>query len=113
MALEGTIKDFGLETLTKQAKEYDAQTVVDIGEKTGLGSSAAMSVAFTTSLFLARWHAVSLAEGKSAVSSAALLQDASVVSSLHCLCQAHNSFMQDKIGSGFDIQCAVYGSQIF
>ena len=35
------------------------------------------------------------------------------IAHLHLLCQAHNSFMQDKIGSGFDIQAAVYGSQVF
>jgi len=32
---------------------------------------------------------------------------------LHALCQVHNSFIQNKIGSGFDISCAIFGSQFF
>ena len=32
---------------------------------------------------------------------------------LHVVCQVVNAFIQNKIGSGFDIASALYGSQVF
>lgn len=32
---------------------------------------------------------------------------------IHLICQISNAFIQNKIGSGFDIACAIYGSQIY
>ena len=43
-----------MEALMQQGREYDGSSVIDIGEKTGLGSSAAMSVAFTAGMWLVR-----------------------------------------------------------
>lgn len=65
-----------------------------------------MSVAFTSCLYVAE----KVFGGKTGDQVGQLLQDPVSLAQLHFLCQAHNSFMQDKIGSGFDIQCAIYGS---
>lgn len=32
---------------------------------------------------------------------------------IHIYSQLVNAFVQNKIGSGFDIACAIYGSQIY
>jgi len=32
---------------------------------------------------------------------------------IHLICQISNAFIQNKIGSGFDIACAIYGSQVY
>jgi len=31
----------------------------------------------------------------------------------HALCQILNAFIQDKVGSGFDIAAAIHGSQVY
>ena len=32
---------------------------------------------------------------------------------MHTSCQIVNAYLQNKIGSGFDIACALYGSQLY
>ena len=75
----------------------------DPGKKTGLGSSAAMVVAF-----VAATHQFYGIED---------IADAcrSYLSSIefHCSCQILNAFIQNKVGSGFDIAASIYGSQIY
>lgn len=70
--------------------------------KTGLGSSAALVTAFTGAVlshYLSKAHFdISSAEGKSV---------------LHNLAQAAHCSAQGKVGSGFDVAAAVYGSCIY
>lgn len=71
-----------------------------IGEvhKTGLGSSAAMTTSLTSSLL------VHLGAARDDVESLALI---------HNVAQAAHCAAQGKLGSGFDVSAAVWGSQIF
>ena len=64
--------------------------------KTGLGSSAAMAVSFLAGLLHAFGFRVT-SEGKP-------------TKDFHALCQVLNAFIQDKVGSGFDIAASIYGS---
>jgi len=66
----------------------------DPSKKTGLGSSAALIVSFVASAFTL----LGLAETKEEV---------------HMHSQALNAYVQEKVGSGFDIACSVYGSQTY
>ena len=75
----------------------------DPTKKTGLGSSAAMVVAFVAAAY--QFYG---------------LEDItdicrSYLSSIefHCACQILNAFIQNKVGSGFDIAASIYGSQIY
>ena len=56
--------------------------------KTGLGSSAALTVSFIACFFHDKEY-------------------------LHGLCQIANAFVQQKVGSGFDIAAALYGSILY
>lgn len=70
-------------------------------KKTGLGSSAALIVSFVASTFEA----------------VGLLREAKdhdeKLKLIHIYAQVLNAFVQEKVGSGFDIACSVYGSQIY
>lgn len=66
--------------------------------KTGLGSSAAMTTSLTSSLL------VHLGAARDDVESLALI---------HNTAQAAHCAAQGKLGSGFDVSAAVWGSQIF
>lgn len=75
--------------------------------KTGLGSSAAM----TTSVVAALLHylgAVNLSSLGQSSSDSATGQDIDLV---HAIAQSAHCIAQGKIGSGFDVSAAVYGSQ--
>lgn len=69
--------------------------------KTGLGSSAALVTALTTALLL--FHLFPAEE----------LQDDRTRPKIHNLAQAAHCAAQGKVGSGFDIAAAVYGSCIY
>jgi len=67
---------------------------LDPSKKTGLGSSAALIVSFVASTFTL----LGLAKGKDEI---------------HMHSQALNAYVQEKVGSGFDIACSVFGSQTY
>ncbi|GAA5895553.1 phosphomevalonate kinase [Sporobolomyces salmoneus] len=70
--------------------------------KTGLGSSAAMVTSLTSSLFL-HWTSPQSSSDPSP----------ETVQLMHNLAQYVHSLAQGKIGSGFDVSAAVYGSQVY
>ena len=72
---------------------------LDPSKKTGLGSSAALIVSFVASTFELLGL---LPEDKE-----------ENLRSIHIFSQILNAFVQEKVGSGFDIGCSVYGSQIY
>lgn len=76
--------------------------------KTGLGSSAAMTTAVVAAL-LQYLGVVNLSE-----SAKGHHQDCNSVADLdlvHMIAQTSHCIAQGKVGSGFDVSCAVYGSQ--
>ncbi|GAA5927018.1 phosphomevalonate kinase [Sporobolomyces koalae] len=70
--------------------------------KTGLGSSAAMVTSLTSALFL-HWSRTPETE----------VLPTGTVQLMHNLAQYVHSLAQGKIGSGFDVSAAVYGSQVY
>ncbi|KAH7277850.1 hypothetical protein KP509_38G011400 [Ceratopteris richardii] len=75
--------------------------------KTGLGSSAAMTSAVVASV-LCYLGAVELPCKSSSVEDVSNTQKLEIV---HAISQAAHSLAQGKIGSGFDVSAAVFGSQ--
>ncbi|GAA6060373.1 hypothetical protein JCM10212_004557 [Sporobolomyces blumeae] len=73
--------------------------------KTGLGSSAAMVTSLTSALFL-YWTSRLKSTGSSQVQPVQKQL-------MHNLAQYVHSLAQGKIGSGFDVSAAVYGSQVY
>jgi phosphomevalonate kinase len=69
--------------------------------KTGLGSSAALVTALTTALLM--YHVLRPEE----------LQDERTQAKVHNLAQAAHCAAQGKVGSGFDVAAAVYGSCVY
>ncbi|GAA5825099.1 hypothetical protein JCM11251_006098 [Rhodosporidiobolus azoricus] len=76
--------------------------------KTGLGSSAAMVTSLTSSLLL-HWTAPPFASSTS--SDGLPNPDEDTIALMHNLAQYVHSLAQGKVGSGFDVSAAVYGSQ--
>lgn len=70
--------------------------------KTGLGSSAALVTAFTAAVL-----------GHYLPQSLASLQSDTGKARLHNLAQASHCAAQGKVGSGFDVAAAVYGSAVY
>ncbi|GAA5972058.1 hypothetical protein JCM11641_002475 [Rhodosporidiobolus odoratus] len=79
--------------------------------KTGLGSSAAMVTSLTSSLLLNWTSSTSAAD--SASSRRLPNPDSNTVQLLHNLAQYVHSLAQGKVGSGFDVSAAVFGSQVY
>lgn len=73
---------------------------VDKLEKTGIGSSSCLVVSIVGSIL------------RSGLDQSSLSKD-ELYSLIHLASQCANNLAQGKIGSGFDIACAVYGSQKF
>ena len=73
---------------------------MDPSKKTGLGSSAALIVSFIAGTF----KALGLLDA---------LQKDEALDLVHKHSQVLNAFVQEKVGSGFDIACSVYGSQSY
>ena len=80
----------------------DFNVPLDKAHKTGLGSSAALVTAFTAAVFA---HYVD-PEG-------AFLKSDTGRARMHNLAQASHCAAQGKIGSGFDVAAAVYGSCVY
>ncbi|GEM08792.1 phosphomevalonate kinase [Rhodotorula toruloides] len=79
--------------------------------KTGLGSSAAMVTSLTSSLLL---HWTSSPSSSTSASHGRLPNpDDEIIHLLHNLAQYVHSLAQGKVGSGFDVSAAVYGSQTY
>ncbi|GAA5917692.1 hypothetical protein JCM5296_002654 [Sporobolomyces johnsonii] len=76
--------------------------------KTGLGSSAAMVTSLTSSLFL-HWTSPSPPSSSGRLPN----PDDGTVQLMHNLAQYVHSLAQGKVGSGFDVSAAVYGSQVY
>ena len=70
---------------------------LDPSKKTGLGSSASLIVSFIASTFTLL----------------GLIKDDQDLNEIHLHSQVLNAFVQEKVGSGFDIACSVYGSQTY
>lgn len=104
---QDTLRELGLELSTEALASlppFGPPTRHDDGSiaKTGLGSSAALVTSLVGSL-LAFFGVVSLEKG------ACLSEEQAVL--VHNLAQACHCYAQGKIGSGFDVSSAVYGSQ--
>ncbi|KPV74363.1 uncharacterized protein RHOBADRAFT_48606 [Rhodotorula graminis WP1] len=86
-------------------------TIRDV-HKTGLGSSAAMVTSLTSALVL---HWTAAPDDASTASEHGRLPnpDAATVELLHNLAQYVHSLAQGKVGSGFDVSTAIYGSQTY
>ncbi|KAI8324010.1 Phosphomevalonate kinase [Martensiomyces pterosporus] len=109
-----TLKEMGLdlssESLQKLPRMCATGTTLKDVHKTGLGSSAAMVTSLVAAI-LAHFGAVNAADlqaGKavSAESERSLKLVHNIAQYAHCLAQG-------KIGSGFDVSSAVYGSHVY
>ncbi|GAA5878205.1 hypothetical protein JCM8547_003155 [Rhodosporidiobolus lusitaniae] len=78
--------------------------------KTGLGSSAAMVTSLTSSLLL---HWTSPNSSSPPIGDRLSNPDEQTIHLLHNLAQYVHSLAQGKVGSGFDVSAAVYGSQVY
>ncbi|GAA5908701.1 hypothetical protein JCM6882_008178 [Rhodosporidiobolus microsporus] len=76
--------------------------------KTGLGSSAAMVTSLTSSLLL---HWISSSSSAAPSSGRLPNPDEQTVQLMHNLAQYVHSLAQGKVGSGFDVAAATFGSQ--
>lgn len=76
-------------------------SLVENVKKTGLGSSAAMTTSLVFAILL---HFGAVSESRDGISGVDLV---------HNLAQISHCFAQGKIGSGFDISSACYGSHIY
>jgi phosphomevalonate kinase len=65
--------------------------ISDIAKKTGLGSSASMAVSFL----------------------GAIKRHFNLDFELHPYCQLLNAYIQEKVGSGFDIAASLFGTQLY
>lgn len=75
-------------------------TTIATVHKTGLGSSAAMVTSLSGALFL---HLTSPSQSP----------DRQTLDIIHNLAQYVHSLAQGKVGSGFDVSAAVWGSQVY
>ena len=84
------------------ARFLDFNLPLSQAHKTGLGSSAALVTAFTAAVLV---HYLPQASG--------LIGDDAGKARLHNLAQAAHCAAQGKVGSGFDVAAAVYGSSVY
>ncbi|TGZ85031.1 Phosphomevalonate kinase [Ascodesmis nigricans] len=83
-------------TTTRHPRFNNLPTTIRDANKTGLGSSAALTTSFTGCLF----HTLSSSSSN-------------VTETIHNLAQAAHCSAQGKVGSGFDVAAAVWGSCIY
>jgi len=81
---------------------FDFKVPLTEAHKTGLGSSAALVTAFTAAVL-----------GHYLPQSLAFLRSDAGKARLHNLAQASHCAAQGKVGSGFDVAAAVYGSAVY
>ena len=86
----------------QSSRFYNYEVPLSAAHKTGLGSSAALVSAFATAA-IAYFVPLSLKDAESKEGQARL----------HNLAQAAHCAAQGKIGSGFDVAAAVYGSCVY
>ena len=84
----------------KLGEQPDFSVPRDPTKKTGLGSSAALTVSFLAATFTFLQMPI---YDKNQVPS----------KEFHCHCQLLNAFLANKVGSGFDIAASIYGSQLY
>lgn len=89
-------------TTTTSSRFLDFNVALTSAHKTGLGSSAALVTAFTTAVLT-----YYLPSGTLDIASSA------GKARLHNLSQAAHCAAQGKVGSGFDVAAAVYGSCVY
>ena len=89
-------------TTTTNRRFLDFNVPLQEAHKTGLGSSAALVTAFTAAL-LAHYLSADLLSLTSEAGKARI----------HNLAQAAHCAAQGKVGSGFDVAAAVYGSCVY
>lgn len=87
-------------SVTKTFSDFNVRLTE--AHKTGLGSSAALVTAFTAAVL-----------GHYLPQSLASLQSDTGKARLHNLAQASHCAAQGKVGSGFDVAAAVYGSAVY
>ena len=87
---------------TGRGRFVDFKVPLHLANKTGLGSSAALVTAFTAAVMAYHIPPASLD-----------LRSIEGQSRLHNIAQAAHSAAQGKIGSGFDVAAAVYGSCVY
>lgn len=92
----------GAEIITGNQRFHDFNVPLDQAHKTGLGSSAALVTAFTAAVLT---HYL----GPDRIS----LTTENGKACLHGLAQVAHCAAQGKIGSGFDVAAAVYGSCVY
>ncbi|CAH9137719.1 unnamed protein product [Cuscuta epithymum] len=95
-------------SITFNAEEAGSESKKPEVAKTGLGSSAAMTTAVAAALlhYLGVVNLSSLTDDKFQGK-----RDADVLDIVHVIAQAAHCIAQGKVGSGFDVSSAVYGSQ--
>ena len=91
-----------LERHTSRSRFVDFGVILEQAHKTGLGSSAALVTAFTAAV-LSHYLSADLFS----------LNSESGKARLHNLAQASHCSAQGKVGSGFDVAAAVYGSCVY
>ncbi|KAL2547987.1 GHMP kinase family protein [Forsythia ovata] len=94
-------------SITFNAEESSGQTCKPEVAKTGLGSSAAMTTAVVSAL-LHYLGVVNLSSTKGQIEEN---KDAGELDIVHVIAQTAHCIAQGKVGSGFDVSSAVYGSQ--
>ncbi|CAA3013062.1 phosphomevalonate kinase-like [Olea europaea subsp. europaea] len=94
-------------SITFNAEESRGQNSKPEVAKTGLGSSAAM----TTAVVAALLHYLGLLNLSSTKGQIEQNKDARELDIVHVIAQTAHCIAQGKVGSGFDVSSAVYGSQ--
>ncbi|KAL2525275.1 GHMP kinase family protein [Abeliophyllum distichum] len=94
-------------SITFNAEESSGQNCKPEVAKTGLGSSAAMTTAVVSALL----HYLGVVNLSSIKGQIEENKDAGELDIVHVIAQTAHCIAQGKVGSGFDVSSAVYGSQ--
>lgn len=93
-------------SITFNAEESNGENIKPEVAKTGLGSSAAM----TTAVVAALLHYLGVVNLASVLNDHYQENDAADLDVVHVIAQTAHCLAQGKVGSGFDVSSAVYGS---
>ncbi|TXG54226.1 hypothetical protein EZV62_019482 [Acer yangbiense] len=94
-------------SITFNAKESNGENCKPEVAKTGLGSSAAMTTAVVSALL----HYFGVVNISSSEDQLQEKKNSSDLDMVHVIAQSAHCIAQGKVGSGFDVSSAVYGSQ--